>query len=332
MSPELERAIAAARERYTAPYAASTVRTYERAWRRWSAWCQAVGASTCPADPDVFVAYLEDIAGDNLKANSMRLMASAVASQEAWGREEAGLPGESLLRSAKVRRWLAGYSRVEGHELRQASPLDRGAMLAVIRAMGPAPQGRSPGLSAERNHLQWIRDRALLLLGWLGALRRAEIASLRCENVREQPGGLEVFLPRSKADQNADGAWVVIYRQQAEELCAARAWRAWLDSRAQQELFPGDAPAFVGIDPRGKPTAMRLSGWAINQMVCRRARDAGLVASAHSLRVGLATEAASQGRQERDIERHGRWKSSVTLRRYIRRATAWQANVTEGLT
>jgi hypothetical protein len=56
-------------------------------------------------------------------------------------------------------------------------------------------------------------------------------------------------------------------------------------------------------------------------MVKRRALAAGLPAAdfaAHSLRAGFATTAARRGVSEREIMRHGRWKTQAVMRGYIR--------------
>ncbi|PPK91900.1 phage integrase family protein [Kineococcus xinjiangensis] len=72
---------------------------------------------------------------------------------------------------------------------------------------------------------------------------------------------------------------------------------------------------------------------SIQRIITRRARAAGLrpaegrrYYSAHSTRAGFATQAALNGVAERDLMRHGRWKSLAVARRYIRRGTVWTKN------
>jgi integrase len=50
------------------------------------------------------------------------------------------------------------------------------------------------------------RDRALLLLGFTGALRRSELVSLRAEDVAVVAGGLRLRIVRGKTDQAGQGA------------------------------------------------------------------------------------------------------------------------------
>ena len=49
--------------------------------------------------------------------------------------------------------------------------------------------------------IQKLRDKAILLIGFMGAFRRSEIAALTVENLKFSPQGLEIFVSSSKADQ-----------------------------------------------------------------------------------------------------------------------------------
>jgi integrase len=49
------------------------------------------------------------------------------------------------------------------------------------------------------------RDKALLLIGFAGALRRSELAAMRFEDVTWHRKGITINLPRSKTDQEAKG-------------------------------------------------------------------------------------------------------------------------------
>ena len=51
------------------------------------------------------------------------------------------------------------------------------------------------------------RDRVLLLLGFAGALRRAELAALRMEHLEARERGLSLTLPHSKGERSERGQW-----------------------------------------------------------------------------------------------------------------------------
>ena len=50
------------------------------------------------------------------------------------------------------------------------------------------------------------RDRALLALGFAGALRRSELVALGIADLTAAPDGLRVLIRRSKTDQEGEGA------------------------------------------------------------------------------------------------------------------------------
>lgn len=54
--------------------------------------------------------------------------------------------------------------------------------------------------------LAGLRDRALLLVGFVAARRRSELAALRVDHLAEHPNGLVLSLPRSKTNQTGEQA------------------------------------------------------------------------------------------------------------------------------
>jgi integrase len=50
-----------------------------------------------------------------------------------------------------------------------------------------------------------VRDRALILIGFAGALRRGELVALDVEDIDEDADGLGLTIRRSKTDQEAEG-------------------------------------------------------------------------------------------------------------------------------
>ncbi|HQT62077.1 MULTISPECIES: hypothetical protein [unclassified Acidiphilium] len=49
-----------------------------------------------------------------------------------------------------------------------------------------------------RYALRGLRDRALLLVGFAGALRRSELAAIRVDQLKQTERGLRLTLPQSK--------------------------------------------------------------------------------------------------------------------------------------
>src|SRR5438309_715945 len=81
------------------------------------------------------------------------------------------------------------------------------------RAKGVAPAAKAPAVTADIrtmvDHLPagplGVRDRALLLLGFAGAFRRAELVGLNVEDVAFTSEGATVTIRRSKTDQEGAG-------------------------------------------------------------------------------------------------------------------------------
>ena len=90
------------------------------------------------------------------------------------------------------------------------------------------------------------RDRAMILLGFAGALRRSELVGIEREHLTFATDGLRLHLPRSKSDQTGEGAEIGIPRGTNKDTCPVRALERWL------ELSPCQyGPVFRKIDMWG---------------------------------------------------------------------------------
>lgn len=339
-------AIAKARARALAkvlePHAPATRRAYANAWDRWLAHCEGANIESTPITPTDLVTHLDELLARLAPSTVMQALGALCSVDRTMqlAVDADAVPG-SLWKHPIVERWRTRTLR-ETAETKQAKApaLERADILATVRAI--AVDETTVGRSAEAVRRAAVRDRAIMLVGWLGCLRRSELAALDLEDVKVSERGIEITLWRSKTDQEGEGAVVAVHRQKAPELCAALAWERWAAERrlaqveimrdgAAGELPPADqGPAFVRV-LQGGEWGDRLSGAAVNDIIKRRAAAAGLAAKGHSLRSGFATEAALQGRQQSDIKAHGRWKSDRVVEGYVRRGEAWRGNPTEGL-
>ena len=80
----------------------------------------------------------------------------------------------------------------------------------------------------EGDELQQARDKAILLIGFYGAMRRSEIANLEVDDLQFTRLGLLLTLRKSKTDQFDRGQMIAIPLVQDEEICAVRALKHWL--------------------------------------------------------------------------------------------------------
>ncbi|MDQ2730511.1 MAG: site-specific integrase, partial [Armatimonadota bacterium] len=153
--------------------------------------------------------------------------------------------------------------------------------------------------------------------------RRSEVVGLDRLDVSMTGAGLVVTLRRSKTDQMGVGREIGIPLQPDAECCPVRALKNWLKVCGAKE-----GPVFVGVDRHGNMGG-RLSGQAVALIIKRAALSAGLDPAAyagHSLRSGFATSAAESGASERAIMDQTGHKSTLMVRKYIRRGSIFRDN------
>jgi len=304
----LAEALAAARTYAERSLSAATRRGYARDLAAFQTWCQARAVTALPAAPQTLAAYLADLALTDRPATiGRKLAAIAVAHRDA------GL--ESPTEHGMVKRTLAGIRREKGTAQNQKNALLVDDLRRMVTPLGTSLLDR--------------RDRALLLLGFAAALRRSELVALRVEDVQFEEEGLVLTLRRSKTNQEGRLETIAVAYGSEMRTCPVRALRVWL---VAAELVEG--PLFVGLTPHGglRPTA--LGDRMVAHVVKRRCKAVGIDPSevaGHSLRRGFATAAARAKKPDRMIKRHGRWKSTAMLDRYIEDATRWDDNASAGL-
>lgn len=319
----LEAALARVRRYSSNTRAANTVRAYDGDWRDFTAWCGQHALEPMPAHPVTVALYLDALieAGRSISTLARRLAAIAVAHRRA----------------------------------RQPNPAEDGAVreawLGIRRAHGTAQIGKEPLLvellrtlvATLDDDLVGRRDRALLLIGFAGALRRAELVALTTAGIRFDGQGLIVTIRRAKTDQQGAGRRLRIPRGERESTCPVRALRAWLAS-ANLRLDGATVPLFRPIDRWGNVRTTGLTSQSVALIVKRAveaARDRALATgdnelaaildpdrfAGHSLRAGLATSAAIAGATEGEIMDQTGHKSLAMVRRYIRDAQLARPNV-----
>lgn len=283
---------------------ASTLRAYRSDWRHFAGWCEQRRLAPLPATPEVVALYLTDFAGVLATSTLQRRLVSIAEAHRAAGHEP---PTTATV----VRSTWRGIRRTFGTEQRGKAPARTSEVRAMVGAL-------------DLDRLIGVRDRALILIGFAGALRRSELVALDVANIDRTSDGLVVHVQRSKTDQEGAGERLGLPYGSDPLTCPVRALEAWTDA---SEITTG--ALFRPVTRHGHLATSRLSDRAVAEIVKRAARAAGLdpaVFAGHSLRAGLITSAAEAGVAERDIMRHSRHRSVPVMRRYIRGATLFQAN------
>ena len=281
---------------------ANTKSAYDSDWRHFTEWTAAHGFESLPAEPAAVAMYITDLAASHKPATiTRRLAAISVRHQQA------GV--ESPTRHQEVRAISTGIRRTLGTAQREASPLSLGDLRAILAHLPDTIGG--------------LRDRALLLTGFAGALRRSELVGLDLDDVQTRDEGLVLMLRRSKTDQQGAGERVALPHGRDRHTCPVRAIQTWRDAAELQE-----GALFRSVDRHGN-VGSRLSGGAVSLILksaAQRARIDPVMLSGHSLRAGFATTAAANGATEQAIANQTRHRSMSVLRRYIRHGSVFTDN------
>ncbi|HEY0420777.1 MAG TPA: integrase, partial [Acetobacteraceae bacterium] len=197
-----------ARDFATCARAGNTVRAYRAAWADFTGWCAAQGIDPLPAHPGVVALYLTAQAKAGLKVSTLRLRLAGIAAAHRSAGHAFDLKHRQL---DEV--WAGIRRRLGTRQARKAAVLNDD-LARMVNALPDTIIGR--------------RDRALLLIGFGGALRRSELVALQVEDVQETEKGMKVLIRRSKTDQEGEGHELAIHRGRGKGTCPVAALDAWL--------------------------------------------------------------------------------------------------------
>jgi integrase len=227
---------------------------------------------------------------------------------------------------------IAEAHRAAGHDSPNRQAQVRLVWQGIRREKGVLQDHKKPVLT---KHLRLMlarlpstllgsRDRALLLLGFAGAMRRSELVGLDLSDLAQAEEGLVVTIRKSKTDQVREGRKIGIPFGASPETCPVRAVEAWLHHSGISE-----GALFRPVNRHGQLMVPRLSDRAVAEVVKRSLKGAGKSPrgyAGHSLRAGLVTQAAMAGASERSIQEQSGHRSLVVLRRYIRDGSLFREN------
>ncbi len=190
--------------------AENTVDAYESDWDDFVDWCTYQKVPYFPATPETIVNYINDLACDYAKANTISRRISAISENfNASGHRD------NPCMAPIVKQALRGIRRLKGTFQQGKTPVLLEDIEEIIECMDKLDVAGTSIIT---------RDKAILLIGFMGAFRRSEIAAITVENLQFSPQGVEIFVPSSKADQEGQGAVVAIPHLSGSPLDAVRAY------------------------------------------------------------------------------------------------------------
>lgn len=342
--------------------AANTLRGYRSDWAEFSTWCADLGVQPLPAAPSTLSGYLVALAEAGASVGTLNRRRAAIKLKHTLAKQ-----ADPCAHPRVVAVW-EGIRRKHARETVQSSALMPPLLLRVVDACPREKTWKDPKRAPKPN-LAGARDRALLLVGFVGALRRSELVGLTLDRVRRYGDGLVISLPRSKTNQLGQTAELVILpRSRDVEFCPVAALERWLElagigslpgseesaleagghSPALEETGPSPdledelardsssprVPVFQGVTKGNRASGRALHPESVNVLVQNAIRRAGRSPegfSAHSLRAGFVTWAHLRGASDRAIAHQTRHRSMASLGQYVRVATAWQDNAATDL-
>lgn len=290
-----------------AALSANTMRAYKCDWQDFTDWCASRNRSHLPASPTSVANYASSLADAGKKVPTIARKLAAIR----FFHRGAGLDNPSY--NAGVEAVVKGIRRTIGTAARQKAP----ATVDVIHAMLA---------KIDADSLQGKRDRALLLLGFAGAFRRSELVAITVEDLAFIRDGVDVFLPKSKTDQEAKGQSVAILNGRTFRV--ADRLKEWLDAAG---ITSG--PIFRRFKRGDHMSDDSLTPQAVALIVKKHADAAGLdVAnlSGHSLRAGFVTSAAENRASISRIMEVTRHRDPRTVETYVRRADRFKDHAGDG--
>ncbi|RWQ32985.1 MAG: integrase [Mesorhizobium sp.] len=298
---------------------------YAKDWRHFSSWCRREGFDPMPPSSQVIGLYIGACAAGDPKRGLPSLSVATIErrlSGLAWNFTQRGQPMDRADRHIST--VLAGIRRKHAKPPRQKEAVLGEDLLAMLETLG--------------HDLRGLRDRAILLLGFSGGLRRSEIV------------GLDVA-----RDEHSDGAgWIDIFPDKGVlvTLCGKTGWREVEVGRgSSDQSCPVVAletwikfgritrgPLFRRIFKDNKTVDVeRLSDKHVARLVKQTALAAGvrsdlpegereLLFAGHSLRAGLASSAEIE---ERYVQKQLGHASAEMTRKYQRRRDRFRTNLTK---
>ncbi|MEM6663884.1 MAG: tyrosine-type recombinase/integrase [Pseudomonadota bacterium] len=311
-----------ARDYARAATAENTNRAYAADWKHFARWCRMKGTDPLPPSPDMIGLYLTDLAAP---ANGSPALSVSTIERRlsglVWHYAQRGLTLDR--KDRHIATVLAGIKRRHARPPVQKEAILPEDILAMVATLP--------------FDLRGLRDRAILLLGYAGGLRRSEIVSLDYEkdDTPESGGWIEILEDGAVLTLNAKTGWreVEIGRGSSEQTCPVHALEQWLHF-AKIDF----GPVFVRTSRDGKKALeARLNDKHVARLIKSTVLKSGIrsdlpekerlaLFSGHSLRAGLASSAEVD---ERYVQKQLGHASAEMTRRYQRRRDRFRVNLTK---
>jgi integrase len=318
----LDRLVETARDYAKQAASENTLKAYAKDWAHFTRWCRMKGAESMPPSPEMIGLYLADLAAPTNEVPALSVSTiERRLSGLAWNLTQRGFTLDR--KNRHIATVLAGIKRKHARPPVQKEAILPEDILAMVATLP--------------FDLRGLRDRAILLLGYAGGLRRSEIVSLDFgkDDTPDSGGWIEILEDGALLTLNTKTGWreVEIGRGSSDQTCPVHTLEQWLHF-AKIDF----GPVFVRTTRDGKKALKaRLSDKHVARLIKQTVLDAGIrselpekerlaLFSGHSLRAGLASSADVD---ERYVQKHLGHASAEMTRRYQRRRDRFRVNLTK---
>lgn len=314
-----------ARDYVEAASSANTRRAYASDWRHFVSWCRRQELEPLPPSPDVVGLYITACASGAATADRKPNSVSTIErrlSALTWSYAQRGTPLDR--KDRHIATVFAGIRNTHAAPPRQKEAVLPEDVIAMLETL-------------DRGTLRGLRDRAMLLTGFAGGLRRSEIVGLDAgrDQTEDGRGWVEILHKGMIVTLRGKTGWreVEIGRGSSDATCPIVALRTWL-----KLARIAHGPLFRRVTGQGQAVGPeRLNDREVARLVKRTALAAGVRGdlsdaerqqkfAGHSLRAGLASSAEVD---ERHVQKQLGHASAEMTRRYQRRRDRFRVNLTK---
>ncbi|MFC3721976.1 site-specific integrase [Neoaquamicrobium sediminum] len=314
-----------ARDYVEAASSANTRRAYASDWRHFASWCRRQGVEMLPPDPQVVGLYITACASGKATGDKRPSSVSTIErrlSSLSWNFAQRGQPLDR--KDRHIATVMAGIRNKHAAPPRQKEAVLPEDLIAMLETL-------------DRGTLRGLRDRAMLLLGFAGGLRRSEIVGLDVgrDQTEDSSGWVEILDKGMLVTLRGKTGWreVEVGRGSSDATCPVVALQTWLKFA---RIIHG--PLFRRVTGEGKSVGSeRLNDQEVARLVKRTALAAGVrgdlpeglrgkLFAGHSLRSGLASSAEVD---ERYVQKQLGHASAEMTRKYQRRRDRFRVNLTK---
>ena len=288
--------------------AINTVRAYKSDFNDFELFCVKNGFKSLPSDPKIVSLYLTHLSTQDFKISTLkrRLVSIGVIHK---------LKGYYLdTKHPSIIENIMGIKRRKGSVQISKKPILVNSLKQIINVID----------EQNKEEIKKLRDRTIILIGFSGGFRRAEIVSLDYDDLDFVPEGVKINLRRSKTDQFGEGFTKGLPYFDNSQYCPVVSLKKWI-----QISNINSGAVFRRFTKGSRLSENRLTDQTVALLIKEYLKLTGLDSknySGHSLRSGFATSAAESGAEERSIMAMTGHKSPEMVRRYIKEANLFKNN------